>query len=267
MAVTRNARIRLIPACAGKTTCARVIVSVMGAHPRVCGENKQNQTKTLKMTGSSPRVRGKRRDRHRRAPGPRLIPACAGKTAERQPSYPEPRAHPRVCGENGCSLWLAEALPGSSPRVRGKPGLGTALASNIGLIPACAGKTTWRASRGLGGWAHPRVCGENAVRFRRSEIERGSSPRVRGKRLNLLDLRGVSRLIPACAGKTYKDGIGEGGRRAHPRVCGENLVTKQPRISANGSSPRVRGKRPFDFKSCISLGLIPACAGKTPRPR
>ena len=48
--------------------------------------------------------------------------------------------------------------------------------------------------------AHPRVCGENPMVAGAGWVAGGSSPRVRGKRLNLLDLRCVGRLIPACAG-------------------------------------------------------------------
>ena len=73
--------------------------------------------------GSSPRVRGKRarRNHHRRRIG--LIPACAGKTSQGGKPIRTQRAHPRVCGENqfACSTPMEDE--GSSPRVRGKPGL------------------------------------------------------------------------------------------------------------------------------------------------
>ena len=50
----------LIPACAGKTTRNRPPPAPAGAHPRVCGENFFAFAHKPFVTGSSPRVRGKR---------------------------------------------------------------------------------------------------------------------------------------------------------------------------------------------------------------
>ena len=149
----------------------------------MCGENKNRSPNTSPHMGSSPRVRGKQSAfRHgTRLTG--LIPACAGKTVTRRRPAVCQRAHPRVCGEN--PLFSLPFLPvsGSSPRVRGKPGLGGHKDFMVGLIPACAGKTP----RGCGDfqlhWAHPRVCGENYYLVRGGIATMGSSPRVRGKRL------------------------------------------------------------------------------------
>ena len=52
-------------------------------------------------------------------------------------------------------------LPGSFPRVRGKRGRGDAPVGGLGLIPACAGKTSATRARSSGRGAHPCVCGEN----------------------------------------------------------------------------------------------------------
>ena len=95
---------RLIPAYAGKT--GRFAPRGVGcpAHPRVCGENSNNFTKTLQRLGSSPRMRGKR-ELNRLEPGRfRLIPAYAGKTSVRSMFAPVAWAHPRVCGENSMIL-------------------------------------------------------------------------------------------------------------------------------------------------------------------
>ena len=55
----------------------------------------------------------------------------------------------------------------------------------------------------------------------------GSSPRVRGKRQVLQNLRGDSRIIPARAGQT--DTIMEEGVRCpdHPRACGANVKSSR----------------------------------------
>ena len=50
---------RLIPARAGKTSCARRRLSASRAHPRACGENPMGWGVGAAACGSSPRVRGK----------------------------------------------------------------------------------------------------------------------------------------------------------------------------------------------------------------
>ena len=112
-------------------------------------------------------------------------------------------------------------------------------------------------------WAHPRACGENAIPAQNDFFEYGSSPRVRGKHERLLHVAGGGRLIPAHAGKTTTRPLRRLSCRAHPRACGENYLIAPDSGAPLGSSPRVRGKRSAHFPSVLSLGLIPARAGKT----
>ena len=112
-------------------------------------------------------------------------------------------------------------------------------------------------------WAHPRVCGENTpLMLNPAEIQ-GSSPRVRGKPLELKRRGVLLRLIPACAGKTLTRTHDIWLPPAHPRVCGENEETEAERSVFTGSSPRVRGKHGCPPEDVLFPGLIPACAGKT----
>ena len=176
----------------------------------------------MPFEGSSPRVRGKHRRPHRRHQIDGLIPACAVKTPCPTRKIFPARAHPRVCGEN---LAVKEAWghgDGSSPRVRGKLSLQAFFPLRGRLIPACAGKTRDASRFPHTQRAHPRVCGENR-RFARSVITCwGSSPRVRGKRENSGNNVNNTRLIPACAGKTFPHTSPVEREKAHPRVCGEN---------------------------------------------
>ena len=234
-----------------------------GAHPRVCGENSNSVAGERNRAGSSPRVRGKLRPRLRPRPYPRLIPACAGKTIMEQTADAHGKAHPRVCGENGHRLGLGQFQLGSSPRVRGKPHDGMVSRSRDGLIPACAGKTSYSCRCPRGVWAHPRVCGENWATVSTPCAFSGSSPRVRGKpSSHVFDLTTL-RLIPACAGKTFRVRPMIFRSGAHPRVCGENARTRARLAQLRGSSPRVRGKLEFGVFQTHSIRLIPACAGKT----
>ena len=132
---------RLIPARAGKTMTPGRPRSASTAHPRACGENNSELCMWRRDRGSSPRVRGKPHRRSQLLVRGGLIPARAGKTVAIAVGAGGHRAHPRACGENpqaGCVLGLG---PGSSPRVRGKPGPKVRVLTAMGLIPARAGKT------------------------------------------------------------------------------------------------------------------------------
>ena len=277
---------RLIPARAGKTWSRTASGRTPRAHPRACGENVTLPVSIVVYGGSSPRVRGKPHQQRHPLTRARLIPARAGKTRGcSRAGTPRP-AHPRACGGNAGTHQGTGWARGSSPRVRGKQrGVG-ALRGPRGLIPARAGKTgTVKGARTVNE-AHPRACGENGlslglgfrgsgssprVRENRSAVHDppavpGSSPRVRGKRPGPQAVGVGPRLIPACAGKTRSASAAARAARAHPRVCGENDMTRRHARVCDGSSPRVRGKRDHEPRRVRKSGLIPACAGKTRRP-
>ena len=233
------------------------------AHPRVCGENTPSEVIGRWTGGSSPRVRGKSIPPHWSASCHRLIPACAGKTRGGRVRLLRASAHPRVCGENSGTARGSSPGRGSSPRVRGKPSKHPELGDDGGLIPACAGKTLKWEVFGCYNWAHPRVCGENSRAAETPSGSQGSSPRVRGKLMLPRVIAAHPGLIPACAGKTDSTQTPSCEMTAHPRVCGENFLSWEPRMTERGSSPRVRGKPAGRARRPGPGGLIPACAGKT----
>ena len=88
---------------------------------------------------------------------------------------------------------------------------------------------------------------------------------MRGKPCNL-GISVYSRgLIPAHAGKTLTFPAQRTPRWAHPRACGENTTSPSASAATAGSSPRMRGKPRMKQARSVSVGLIPAHAGKTPR--
>ena len=131
---------------------------------------------------------------------------------------------------------------GSSPRGRGKRQRNVQTVDVHRLIPAWAGKTRRRAGGGPGGWAHPRVGGENWSLPRLPCRLLGSSPRGRGKRDGDGAGPPARRLIPAWAGKTSRPRHTPKCSAAHPRVGGENDEALLPITWSTGSSPRGRGK-------------------------
>ena len=172
----------LIPARAGKTGPAPRWSRCLPAHPRAGGENFAGGLSFGWDRGSSPRGRGKRRrPDFRRAPA-RLIPARAGKTRRRRCSHSSDRAHPRAGGENTLDGLVVDLATGSSPRGRGKLMNFGQRGLQRGLIPARAGKTPRSPPWGRRTPAHPRAGGENSASAALLMVEKGSSPRGRGKR-------------------------------------------------------------------------------------
>ena len=76
-----------------------------------------------------------------------IIPAYAGSTLRRQGPHQEQKDHPRVCGEHLSQPVWSPLVPGSSPRMRGAPGLFRRWRLLAGIIPAYAGSTTVPAAR------------------------------------------------------------------------------------------------------------------------
>ena len=172
---------RSIPACAGETQKRIAREMLMKVYPRVCGGNFDTSANAPRISGLSPRVRGKPGRRHRRRRPRWSIPACAGETL-RVSELPGPGAvYPRVCGGNGDGHTARRRVDGLSPRVRGKHPSYPAPDHPRRSIPACAGETEVYFFFLVMGEVYPRVCGGNRLDKLNRRITGGLSPRVRGK--------------------------------------------------------------------------------------
>ena len=195
--------------------------------------------------GSSPRVRGTRREAARRGTSRRFIPACAGNAARGVAALESSTVHPRVCGERPLAPGKAAPVAGSSPRVRGTLRRGLRLRLRLRV--------------------HPRVCGERDANRLHGPRRAGSSPRVRGTPPGRGPSLGRCRFIPACAGNAPQPRSGSRPAPVHPRVCGERGVRPVLVLGHRGSSPRVRGTRRTRGRLNARRRFIPACAGNAPR--
>ena len=114
--------------------------------------------------------------------------------------------------------------------------------------------------------AHPCWRGAHVVSSSRSSNPPGSSPPTRGVPPGLRPALRRRGLIPAGAGRT----VGPGPRRAwigaHPRWRGADWVTEWMIGRNEGSSPLARGGQMGAMKGIYTARLIPAGAGRTPRP-
>ena len=256
---------RLIPAHAGKTYGVRDCARHGRAHPRSRGENSANWFISSVVTGSSPLTRGKPAVRQCGEGPSRLIPAHAGKTLAPIRPNEFTQAHPRSRGENGGLPGVPGMFHGSSPLTRGKLVAALVDGTDLGLIPAHAGKTASPRRRRQPTAAHPRSRGENTSRLTPSQTVVGSSPLTRGKPCHRLATRPPRRLIPAHAGKTTRRYPDRCGTSAHPRSRGENDFPPETARPRHGSSPLTRGKPGNHRLLRWEPGLIPAHAGKTGR--
>ena len=171
-----------------------------GEVPRVCGKDLVAPKLSITLTGSPPRVR---EGRNRRIPRPnsiRITPACAGRTVEVYQAWTGERDHPRVCGKDDVKHHVDCAKLGSPPRVR------------EGLAPMVSARPSAED--------HPRVCGKD----RQSAI----APRA------------LSRITPACAGRTARHDVWLYLVEDHPRVCGKDRKISIDAGDVIGSPPRVR---------------------------
>ena len=86
---------------------------------------------------------------------------------------------------------------------------------------------------------------------------------MRGKRAFLCAELISSGITPACAGKTIYRKCCVLWCWDHPRMCGENINSLELTTLYTGSPPHVRGKLCSEHINCYTVGITPACAGKT----
>ena len=132
-----------------------------------------------------------------------------------------------------------------------------------GITPACAGKTLTVSSFDGSTGDHPRVCGKNKLMNKNYKHAGGSPPRVREKHTKYNNYDDYPRITPACAGKTPFFLRSVPLARDHPRVCGKNYAKVFDAVDGTGSPPRVREKQHLVRQANSSIGITPACAGKT----
>ena len=91
----------------------------------------------------------------------------------------------------------------------------------------------------------------------------GSSPRMRGKPVELGYGIRKSRIIPAHAGQTSIRSRPARTCPDHPRACGANANWIRLSCPPRGSSPRMRGKHVLPYSGTAQGRIIPAHAGQT----
>ncbi len=212
-------------------------------HPHACGEHISGRFNSRRYAGSSPRVRGTRRNIFLYIVLSRFIPTRAGNTPL-------------------CSAW-AYMPYGSSPRVRGTLLQPCGWNLHSRFIPTRAGNTPSVSTTITNGTVHPHACGEHDMSKHMLKNVFGSSPRVRGTPCNVSLLIPGIRFIPTRAGNTDFWSILDFSDSVHPHACGEHLLHLRGGIRCGGSSPRVRGTLPPKRRKELQVRFIPTRAGNT----
>ena len=93
----------------------------------------------------------------------------------------------------------------------------------------------------------------------------GSPPHARGRLKLEVTKDPITRITPACAGKTPFGVSRYGGMQDHPRMRGEDFARSTIASSRSGSPPHARGRQTMSFNLGTAWRITPACAGKTGR--
>ena len=153
-------RVRITPACAGKSLLKGVNEHEKKDHPRMCGEKQCDQRDHARNGGSPPHVRGKDPGQLDHLASRGITPACAGKSIRCTSTTRLIRDHPRMCGEKAGIRAGGVCRIGSPPHVRGKAPAPAGFQPPAGITPACAGKSRFLGVLCLMFQDHPRMCGE-----------------------------------------------------------------------------------------------------------
>ena len=129
-------------------------------------------------------------------------------------------------------------------------------------IPACAGEPAIFLLPMIATGVYPRVCGGTRCGGAVYAPGSGLSPRVRGNRITVNEVRLGTGSIPACAGEPESGLQRRLQARVYPRVCGGTNHPGAGWPDIQGLSPRVRGNRTAGSASADGPRSIPACAGE-----
>ena len=153
----------------------------LGDHPREYGENASFAWGSVRVQGSSPRIRGECGDGTVGGLPPRIIPANTGRMKQVSPISFAHRDHPREYGENHQPQLHFLHQIGSSPRIRGEFWTRCHVNTPIRIIPANTGRMLTATSGASRVPDHPREYGENSLIRSDTPKSGGSSPRIRGE--------------------------------------------------------------------------------------
>ena len=157
-----------------------------------------------RLRETSPHTRGELQTPARSDNDPGNIPAYAGRTFSWQCVDFAVEKHPRIRGENASPLARAKKGVETSPHTRGEHSSRLIGWLGAGNIPAYAGRTLLSVQTNMIPGKHPRIRGENGLRFFLKRFGLETSPHTRGELDSCPEGGLISGNIPAYAGRTLK---------------------------------------------------------------
>ena len=145
-------------------------------------------------------------------------------------------------GEKFVPAFFGTNSTGSPPLAQGKVFCCFCYHANFRITPACAGKSAARTSGRNPPQDHPRLRGEKFGKQVRIPRRAGSPPLARGKACFKSRNIHLTRITPACAGKSEFSYQHQKTAKDHPRLRGEKLIRLSPLSLHEGSPPLARGK-------------------------
>ena len=177
-------------------------------------------------------------------------------------ALPLPPIPPRSALPAGLRLRPAPD-PGSSPLARGTQRRGLRYRGFWRFIPARVGNTLEVNRQIVHSSVHPRSRGEHMTAARKIHADNGSSPLARGTLFGRIQIKWITRFIPARAGNTRPRYRPPPDPAVHPRSRGEHHDWQKGTIEEDGSSPLARGTRQQHEIPARQQRFIPARAGNT----
>ena len=229
----------------------------------MCGEQMRRLSSVDGANGSSPRVWGTVGRARGDCPGRRFIPTRVGNSSRRLTPTRSPPVHPHACGEQIDKAFLGNCTLGSSPRVWGTGARRASASVRRRFIPTRVGNRGREHVRARLDPVHPHACGEQDSPGILTGVTYGSSPRVWGTGVPLLDLWRKGRFIPTRVGNRRSCGSVSSASTVHPHACGEQRSCAGRRRGWSGSSPRVWGTAPRRLPPGSALRFIPTRVGNS----
>ena len=255
-----------IPANAGETLRDWSAGSPGRVYPRERGGDPHDASSVFDEQGLSPRTRGRRCADRRSAMSGGSIPANAGETPAADSTSAARRVYPRERGGDNLVGPIGDIAQGLSPRTRGRRPQGEAAHGRLGSIPANAGETSPVGATASLSRVYPRERGGDSSAPATARRRGGLSPRTRGRPADAPHPGLPAGSIPANAGETAAADLVALAFRVYPRERGGDWFRYCRERSAQGLSPRTRG-RPQDAAGRRQRrGSIPANAGETRGP-
>ena len=231
----------VIPAPTGQPTKDRYSPLPRAGHPRTYGATARQRIVQLMSDGSSPHLRGNLPHPRDSAIRSRVIPAPTGQPPAGHANRQRRWGHPRTYGATRGTMAYNQPPYGSSPHLRGNLSSHVVHHGRAGVIPAPTGQPyRWRQTAHLLS-GHPRTYGATASASRATASISGSSPHLRGNRIEVPNSNPSRRVIPAPTGQPCA--LPQVGRvpSGHPRTYGATLRSFGLGGRGAGSSPHLRG--------------------------